>query len=357
MTKILVTGAGGGGGENLISSLRSSSLDLTIYGSNMNEYLLSRTSADYAAHLPAATEDGYLEALNKLLVSEGIELVVPNNDREVAAISRHREKVACKVFLPPDETVRICHDKLEMHECFQKYDVPQAKYLGLKSLEDIDRFVSENPAEKYWVRPRCGSGSRGATWVRTGQQAKDWIGLWCDLRGYSLADFIISEFLPGRDYAFQSVWKDGEMVVGKMVERLSYIGAGNRLSGMGSSPAVGRTLLDMKTYEESIVKAIYAVCAKPHGNFNLDLKGREDSIMCVTEFNIGRFCMITPIFDRTGKYNTAEMHVRSALDMEINVDDPLDYEDGCYLIRFLDTEPTILRADEFKRKMKSFGIL
>jgi carbamoyl-phosphate synthase large subunit len=189
--------------------------------------------------------------------------------------------------------------------------------------------------------------------VRDGEQARHWIGLWCDLREFTLTDFIISEFLPGRDYAFQSVWKDGRMVVGKMIERLSYFFGRNMLSGMSSSPSIARTLLDRKTFEEVILKAIHGICDHPHGNFNLDLKGRADGTMCVTELNIGRFCMITPIFDRTGRYNTAEMHVRCALGLDVQVDDPLDYEDGCYLIRELDTLPTILRGDEFKARLRA----
>ncbi|WP_319541314.1 hypothetical protein [uncultured Pseudodesulfovibrio sp.] len=355
MHKVLITGAGGGGGENLITSLRISSLDLAIFGSNMDKHLVAKTSADFPLLLPPASDPSYVDQLAKVIVTNKIDLVIPNNDTEVGVISANRDALPCTIFLPPDDTIRKCHDKLKMHECFLEVGIPQATYRGLEQWDDIEHFMVEYPAERYWIRPRRGSGSRGATWVNNAEQARSWIKLWCELQNFTLTDFIISEFLPGRDYAFQSVWKDGRMVVGKMIERLQYFFGRNMLSGMSSSPSIARTLLDMETFENVILKAIHGICETPHGNFNLDLKGCDGGTMCVTEFNIGRFCMITPIFDQTGKYNTAEMHVRSALDLDVEVHDSLDYEDGCYLIRELDTLPTILRADEFENKVNSLA--
>ena len=72
--------------------------------------------------------------------------------------------------------------------------------------------------------------------------------------------------------------------------------------------------------------------------------------MCVCECNIGRFCMITPIFDRTGKYNMAEMHVRSAFDdNSVTIADPIDIAEDYYLLRELDTLPTIVHKSELDR--------
>lgn len=346
--KILLTGAGSGGGENLIRSLRAGSVPLEIYGSNMDEHVLARSGADKKVYLPSAGKEEYTEALARVVRREGIELVIPNNDTEVGRLSQDRERIPCTVFLPPKDTVTVCQDKLQMHRIFEGAGIAQASYRGLESLDDIEAFMADFPCDRYWIRPRRGSGSMGATWIEKPHQAKAWIGLWMELRGLRLNDFIISEFLPGRDYAFQSVWKDGRPVVAKLVERLVYFLGRNRLSNMSSTPAVAKTLRDDDALE-TIFKAIHAVAGTPHGNFCLDLKGRSEGTMCVTEFNIGRFCMITPIFDMTGKYNTAEMHVRAALGLDISVDDPIDIEENCYLLRDLDTPPTILREAEFNR--------
>lgn len=350
--RILVTGAGGGGGENLINSLKKGKINLFIYGSNMDEMLLAKSTADKTVWLPSARNDEYLDYLVNLIEKEKIELVIPNNDTEVGRISKDQENIPCKVFLPPNETVEICQDKLRMYKILSDADVPVAKTIGLTNYQEIDVFVEECASDRYWIRPRRGSGSMGATWVKNSEQARSWINLWIELRDFKLNDFVICEFLPGRDFAFQSVWKDGELVVAKMVERLSYIMARNRLSNMSSSPSVAKTVRDEKTLE-MIFRAIKTVSTKPHGNYNLDLKGDVTGQMCVTEFNIGRFCMITPVFDLTGKYNTAEMHVRSALNLPIEIDDPIDIEEDVYLIRELDTVPTVIRNKDLKKIINS----
>jgi hypothetical protein len=45
------------------------------------------------------------------------------------------------------------------------------------------------------------------------------------------ASFTLSEYLPGRDFAAQSVWREGRPVLVKTFERLSYD------AGTGSPPS------------------------------------------------------------------------------------------------------------------------
>ena len=127
----------------------------------------------------------------------------------------------------------------------------------------------------------------------------------------------------------------------------------NKLSGMSSTPAIAKTLRDDVALE-TIFKAINTLTDRPHGNFNFDLKGRSDEEMCLTECNVGRFCMITPIFDRTGKHNTVEMYIRSAFDdNSVQIDNPIDIEEDCYLLRELDTEPTIISKSQLEKSASS----
>ncbi len=353
MRRILFTGAGGGGTNNLIRSFRASKLDLDqfeLIGSNVSNEILCRSELDRNWILPLATDSSYPEMLRKVLCEDSIDLIVPNNDREVGVVSRIRDTLPCKVFLPNDETVQICQDKHKMYVKLSAGGIPMAKSFEITSLESIQELMDQLPGDRYWIRPKIGAGSKGATWVRTAEQARQWIGLWCDLRGFEVEEFTVSEFLPGRDYAFQSVWSEGEMVVGKLVERLAYVGAENRLSGMASSPSIGRTLRD-EVALETVQKAVKMLMGRPHGNFNFDLKGGVDGTMCITECNVGRFCMITPIFDLTGKYNTVEMYVRSAFGEVKIPDEPIDIVEDIYLLRELDNHPVIIEGG----KMRSFG--
>ncbi|MBN1555745.1 MAG: hypothetical protein JXA11_13455 [Phycisphaerae bacterium] len=347
---LLFTGVGGGGTNNLIESFRQCRLpweDYTLIGTNLAAEVLAKSPLEENYLLPVATDAQYEPALRKLIEQRKVDLVIPNNDREVGTISEIRDRLGCRVFLPDVQAIATAQDKHLFYECMTKANLPMAQSRALETLRDIPRVMKDIGGEKFWIRPRRGSGSRGATWIRNPEQAEWWIRLWCDLRGYSVEDFQISEFLPGRDYAFQSVWKDGRMVVGKLVERLEYFFGANRLSGMSSTPAIARTLRDEAALE-MIFRAVKALPGEPHGNFNFDLKGRADGTMCVTECNIGRFCMITPIFDRTGKHSTVEMYVRSAFGEDVQLDEPLDIEEDMYLLRELDTLPTIISGQKLR---------
>jgi carbamoyl-phosphate synthase large subunit len=229
-----------------------------------------------------------------------------------------------------------------------------AKSFNLENYNDIEKAFKVLPkSDKYWVRMKIGAGSKGATWVRTPDQAKNWIELWESLRGFPPDAFTLNEFLPGKDYAFQSVWKDGKPVVMKMVQRLVYFYGVQRLSGMSSTPQIAKTVYDPDALK-TILKAIDAVTKKPHGNFCVDMKGDRNGTMCITEFNIGRFCMITPIFDLTGKINTAEAYVKCALDHPIENNYELDYEKDKYLIRQLDTLPTVCSKKDIEKYKSKF---
>ena len=355
MKNILITGIGGGGSNNLYESLRLSKLNKAEYnfiGSNIDQKTLAKSPLKENIILPVATDPRYKPALMDLVKKFNIDLIIPNNDREVGVISAMREDLDCKIFLPDNSTIMACQDKHKMYQKLEGFDIPMAKSYAIESLEDIDKFIKKLPGDKFWVRPRKGSGSKGATWVKSAQQAKEWIQLWIDLRDFKVDDFTISEFLPGRDFCFQSVWKDGELVLAKLCERLSYFGGENRLSGMSSTPAVAKTVYDKKALD-TIFKCVTHLTDYPHGNFNFDLKGNINGEMCITECNVGRFCMITPIFDRTGNFSTAEYYVRSAFDdIEENlIKDPIDIEENCFLIRELDTLPTIVREKELANKI------
>jgi carbamoyl-phosphate synthase large subunit len=120
---------------------------------------------------------------------------------------------------------------------------------------------------------------------------------------------------------------------------------------MSSTPAVAKTIEDKKSLEV-IFKAVSLLSEKPHGNFNFDLKGRENGEMCITECNVGRFCMITPIFDRTGKHSTVEYYIRSAFgELNENIKNPIDIEEGVLMLRELDTLPTIIRETDIDEKI------
>lgn len=343
-TTVLMTGAGGGGTNNLIRDLRTVDRDVVVIGSQMEKYLAAKSLADRTYILPVATDtEAYIEKMNAVIAKERIDLVIPNSDREVATLSENRQRINARTFLPSKAAVRLCQDKWPFYEALSARGIPMAKTCHVRDLGDI-RGIFENElsgAEMLWCRPRTGSGSKGATKVQSAEQARFWVKYWHEVRGYPVDQFLLSEYLPGRDVAVQSTWKDGELKIMKILERLSYYGGDARPSGMSSTPQVARTL-----YDKEVLKTCRDVARivqdKPNGNFNFDLKQDRTGRFCLTEVNIGRFFLITSGFDLTGRYNMIDTYIRLALGRDVRIDDPIDIEEGMYLVRDLDTEPLVI---------------
>src|SRR5262249_20193247 len=154
-----------------------------------------------------------------------------------------------------------------------------------------------------------GCASRGATMVRDADQAWHWISYWNSIRDVPVQDFTLSEFLPGRDYNVQGIWSQGRLVLIKMCERLSYLNATQQPSGMGSTPALAKTVWEPGAIE-ACEAAMQAVDPYAHGIFFFDLKENAAGLTCLTEINPSRFAMITNIYDLTGHHNMASIYVR-----------------------------------------------
>lgn len=353
--KILITGAGGGGSNNLIKSIRQSGYNCFIIGTNVDKFFLRKSIADKNYLLPRATEENYIPKLQKLIKKEEIELVIPNNDTEVRVVSDNREKLDCRTFLPDKDVIKICQDKYLMYKKMRKKGINLAKTIEIKDLDDVDRAFAELQREEevLWCRLRRGSGSMGSLPVKTPEQAKCWIKYWEDMRGFKRSDFIISEYLPGRDFHFHCLWKDGEVVIGKTLERLSYIFARNMPSNTSSSPQVGKLVYE-KEVVELCLDAIEAIDNNPNGSYGVDVKGNKKGEYCITEINIGRFPMITNAFNFVGKYNMAEIYLKLAFDEPVEIESRAKFADvgkDMYLIRELDTLPEIFSKEEIERNI------
>ena len=56
---------------------------------------------------------------------------------------------------------------------------------------------------------------------------------------------------------------------------------------------------------------------------------------------------MTNLYDLTGAHNMAAEYVRVALGAPVCVNEPVDIEPDCYIVRDLDTEPAVFHADDF----------
>ena len=116
----------------------------------------------------------------------------------------------------------------------------------------------------FWLRPNEGAGGRGSAPVRDIPSATCWLKFW--QAQWPGTRFIAQEFLPGRDYAVQSLWREGELIQAKTCERLDYLFGAIMPSGSSSTPRVARTI-DDPLINELCVATVRAVDTRATGLF------------------------------------------------------------------------------------------
>lgn len=345
-TSVLLPGAGTGTVNNLIGSLRSDCPGLVIVGAHVDRFTLRNSKANHNYLLPKPDDPAFTDALRTIIKREGIDLLIPSTDADVCLASELRDVLPCRIFLPSKSVVDRCQDKYELCEFLRGSGIPVAEtatVTDLMTLEDVfDRFPG---AHRLWCRIRSGYASRGAAPVGTPEDARAWIGYWQGVRGVPASDFTLSEYLPGRDFACQSLWQDGRLVLIKTVERLAYLGADTRASGTSSIASIAKTVNDPRVVD-LCTAAIRALDPRASGAFSVDLKENRAGIPCVTEINAGRFITMLSFFDFTGRHNMSATYVRLALDEPVEIADPYDVVEDYYLVRGVDAPPAIYHADQ-----------
>ena len=341
--RLLVTGAGAGPAENLIRSLRGGEPTLVIAGCHHDRFALRASAADAKYLVPPSAHRDYLPALRRLAAREKIDLVIPTSDADVLRLARGRRAFGRRVFLPSVSLIELCQDKYALTMRLRRRGVPAPQTYPVRRPADVvGHFRRLGPRRPIWCRIRSGHGGLGALPVTTPAQARSWIEYWVSARGVRADRFTLSEYLPGRDFSCQSLWRDGAPVLTKTFERLVPFAVG---PGTASVAALARTV-DEPRIAAVCAAAIRAVAPRASGVFCFDVRENHRGVPCVTEINAGRFSMSTNLYDLVGKHNMASTYVRLALDEPVNVRDEYDAAEGYYMVRDLDTLAGIFHADE-----------
>jgi carbamoyl-phosphate synthase large subunit len=297
MKRILVTGAGGPAGINFVKSLKIAPEKMFLIGTESSEYFMYLTPTEKKYSVPKAIESGYIDSLNEIIRKEEVVFAHPQPDLEVEVISENREKLEATVFLPSKKAIRICQDKLASARMWQKNNVPVGKFMELRKESDIDKAF-EKLGSPIWIRAKHGAGGRGSTPAPNKETAISWINYW-KARGVCW-EFIAQEHLPGRNMAFHSLWRDGELVTSMARERLEYIYPHLAPSGITGTPAVQKTIHD-PTLNKIGTDAVLSIDANFHGIACVDLKENDEGVPCVTEINAGRMFTTSFFFSYASK--------------------------------------------------------
>ena len=351
MKTILVTGAGGSASHNFIESLRLSKDKFRIIGTDINRYHIELSDVDRRYLIPECHDPRYLETLNRLIKREGIQFVHPQPDSETMELAKLRHEIKAKTFLPTYATLETCQDKMRTHDILEKNDVPVPESYVFDDAESmyqsISRLLDEHP--KVWMRARKGAGSRAALPVTNFKQAHSWLQYWETTKDLGFDSFMVSEFLPGTDFAFTSVWKEGKLVTSAARQRIMYLYGFLSPSGTSSTPSVAKSVHD-KSVNSICTRAVKAIDPNANGIFCVDLKCNSEGTPCVTEVNSGRFFTTSNFFTHAGS-NMPLIYVKLGLGEQVKGVPQYDaVPENLYWVRMVDMGYKLLKEDEFKSK-------
>jgi hypothetical protein len=309
MKRILVTSAGGSPAVNFTRSLRKAPEGFYIIGVDANKYCLWRAEVDERYLVPKALDVRYIPIINEVINETHPDMLHVQHSEEVPVISGYRDELNTRTFLPNHESVKICDDKVESFKRWEAAGLKVPQTLLIKSENDI-KTAFENFGGKVWLRAVRGSGGSGAAPATDPEWAKFWVAIH---KGWGR--FSASEYLSPDSVIWQSIWRDGELVVAQGRKRL-YWELGNRvLSGVTGITGAGLLISDTAV-DKIAQEAILSIDRHPNGIWGVDMTYDEDGVPNPTEINIARFFTTHQFFTEAG-LNMPYIYVKLALEEEL----------------------------------------
>ena len=140
--KVVITGAGGGGANNIISTIKERE-KYHLIGFDISPYKVARANVDSRFVVPPASSPDYEKQICEIIKKEKPQLIIPTNDPEVEKLSEIRDNLGTELFFPDHESVALCLDKWQFHNFAISNDIRVAETYHVGSLEDIDSIFSK----------------------------------------------------------------------------------------------------------------------------------------------------------------------------------------------------------------------
>ena len=339
--KILLLGCGGNAGINYVKCLRKGVLDSYIVGIDINQYNLQLSNANATYFGEYSDVEQKINFINEVIKTHSIEYIHAQPDPEVEFLLNYGHRLHANIFPLDAKVYGLLKDK-------QKFQNKVSEVLGLQylsyGLDEVDNdplLFQEilDKSGKVWFRAKSGAGSKAALPISDMNMVNAWAKYWQQKNSLEREDFQICEFLPGREFAVQTLWIDGVLMHSQARERLVYFFGSLMPSGQSSTPAVAKTINDPKVYDLAS-HVVNAVVDRPHGIFCVDMKTNSNGQIIPTEINYGRFFTTSDFFATIGintPYELSRYVVHSTLpNIKIN-----SVGTEKFWIRGLDVEPVL----------------
>ena len=240
---ICVTGAGGPAGFNSIRSLRESALSPRIVAVDMDPLAAGLQLADSSYVVPPARSEEFVLVLLRILQREGVDVLIPTVDEEIAVLSREeiRNELSQQtgILIPNHSAAVKALDKhITVEEC-ERANLPVPASAMVDKLEDLKASAGRIGLPVV-VKPLRSRGARGISFV---ERISDLGAAWRKARHFGEAA-LIQEYVPGPVYTVGVVCDQrGEVAASIALEKIK------QLPEKGGVAVAGRTVRNPKLQE------------------------------------------------------------------------------------------------------------
>ena len=280
---ILVSACGSSIGLEVARSLKMADRPERVIGSEVSWWgkQLGERFCDEVFLLPRGDEPGYVDALMQLLQDQQVKLLLVNTDPELEAIEPVRDELSVPTSCPAAAPLQICLDKQRLHEKLADENLV-ARTFPVSEGAQLHEALKE-VGRPGWLRCSTGPRGRGSILIESADEGTAWIDYW-RRRGGEEDQWLLHQYLPGRNFNWTSIRWQGELVVSAAGERLAYFLSQVAVSGITGNVSHARTVID-DGLNETASRAVMAMDAAPHGVYSVDLCEAAEGVPLVTEIN------------------------------------------------------------------------
>lgn len=290
MKTIALLGAGGAAARNFKKSVDAGYESI---GENIRWRLIDADSYSLALCEDDERDGNKYEYITQksfdfLLEDQKFDFIHSQPEEGVQFLLNNIKTFKGKVFKHNIFEYNLYRDKLKCQYDWRSYmDIPfWVQKVSNISRKEFNKKIMNQPAEKLWVRARFGAGSTAALPVHSYKELQGWESFWRHKNPH--VELIISDFLPGDEFAVQMLWIDGRLVSSQARQRVDYLFGKQMPSGQSSTPSVSVTSVDRKVYHAALM-AVKFLSRAPHGIYGVDMKKTYSGDLMPTEINYGRF--------------------------------------------------------------------
>lgn len=332
--RVLISACGGSTGIDIARSLRYSNLNLFLVGMDIayKGRVFGRELCDKVVAAPDPG-DGFAKRVEKICKENKIDVVILNHSKEIGLLAKQKRKLRTFCLLPSFKVINICSDKWKTARALSetKY-IPWS--LKVEKSRDVDKAFLERKGP-FWLRLTIGLGGKRSILVKKVEQAKSWISYWKEINSKKEEEWILQEYLPGKNASWLSVWQKGKLKASGAWERLEYYISSAAVSGVSGQASIGKTIVS-KEIERLGIEVVKKIAREPNGIFVIDVRYDKKGEPKVTEVE-NRLSGRPWLLAKAG-VNLAEVIVKCFLKLPVK---RRRVKEGVMIYRQLDMEPVI----------------